>query len=111
MKKYYGVIDIGTLKVKLQIVEKSQTGELKTIEQSNILTCLGCHMAENGNRPKPENLEKLFAELSRCKKLMQKYGVKRMRVVSTHALREMAEVGTEIAKEIKKKNRYEHFVG
>jgi exopolyphosphatase/pppGpp-phosphohydrolase len=98
-----GVIDIGTLKVKFQIVEKTTSGKLITIEQSNILTCLGCQMDENGNRPKPENLEKVLKELQRCKGLLKKYKVSRMRVVSTHALREMGQVGQEIAEAIKKK--------
>jgi exopolyphosphatase / guanosine-5'-triphosphate,3'-diphosphate pyrophosphatase len=101
-----GVIDIGTLKVKFQIVEKTAAGKVKTIEQSNVLTCLGCNMGENNNKPKSENLKKVYRELLRCKRLLKKYKVSRVRVVSTHALREMGKVGREIAELIKKKTGF-----
>lgn len=98
-----GVIDIGTLKVKCQIVDKELTGRLLTIYQSNNLTCLGCHMDQNNNRPKDENLQKTLKELKRCKRMLVRYGVTKMRAVSTHALREMGEVGRKIAELIKSK--------
>jgi exopolyphosphatase/pppGpp-phosphohydrolase len=103
MSPRFGVIDIGTLKVKLQIIEVVPDGSFKTLEQSNILTCLGCNMAEYANRPNPKNLQKLFTELTRCKQLLQQYHVSKLRVVSTHALREMGAVGQEIAAQIKTK--------
>ncbi|KKQ41770.1 MAG: Ppx/GppA phosphatase [Microgenomates group bacterium GW2011_GWC1_37_8] len=96
-----GVIDIGTLKVKLQIVEMGHSGQFKTIYQSNNLTCLGCHMEQNNGRPKEENLQKTLQELIRCKNILDELGVKTSRIVSTHAIREMGNVGSEIAKLIK----------
>ena len=101
--KRYGVVDIGTLKVKLQIVEKTASGDLKTIEQSNNLTCLGVRMEENGGRPKEEYLQQTIGELERCKQVIKKEKVDRVRVVSTHALREMGQVGKEVVELIKKK--------
>ena len=107
LSKMYGVIDIGTLKVKLQIVKKASSGELVTVYQSNNLTCLGCHMEENNNRPKEQNLLKTFTELLRCKKVLDENKVGNLRVVSTHALREMGQVGNDIANEIHKKTGLE----
>ena len=72
MNNAYAVIDIGTLKVKLQVVEREPSGNLKTIYQSNNLTCLGCHMNENNNFPKKENLQKTINELVRCKEVLSK---------------------------------------
>ncbi len=104
--KSYAVIDIGTLKVKLQVVERQSSGSLKTVYSSNNLTCLGCNMNENLNRPKKENIQKTINELLRCKKILDDHKIKKVRVVSTHALREMGQVGKEIAKEIKKKTGF-----
>jgi exopolyphosphatase/guanosine-5'-triphosphate,3'-diphosphate pyrophosphatase len=98
-----GVIDIGTLKVKLLIEELAADGSLKTKYQSNNLTCLGVRMHENNNQPKPEYLQATFDELKRCKAVLKKEGVSKIRVVSTHALREMGGVGEEIAQKVKKK--------
>lgn len=95
-----GVIDIGTLKIKLQIVKLASPNNLATVYKSNTLTCLGLRMHENNNRPKQEYLEQTFNELSRCKQIIEKEGVDKLRVVSTHALREMGDVGKEIAKQI-----------
>lgn len=97
----YAVVDIGTLKVKCQVAEKNTKGELSTIYQSNNLTCLGCHMEQNNNKPKEENLTKLLVELKRCKLILDKYNVTKKRIVSTHALREMGKTGQDIAKLIK----------
>jgi exopolyphosphatase / guanosine-5'-triphosphate,3'-diphosphate pyrophosphatase len=98
-----GVIDIGTLKVKFLIADRKPDGKMETVYESNTLTCLGCHMDENGNKPKPENLEKAINELIRCQNLLKKYRVTKVRAVSTHALREMGKVGLEIARVIKQK--------
>jgi len=96
-----GVIDIGTLKVKFLIASVRAGGEIKPIYESNILTCLGVRMHENNNRPFPKYLRKTINELARCKKILLNENVKKIRVVSTHALREMGKVGQEIAKKIK----------
>lgn len=95
------VIDIGTLKVKFLVVEALPPGKPETIYQSNTLTCLGVRMHENDNRPLPEYLQQTIDELKRCKEIIDKEGIERLRVVSTHALREMGEVGTDIAKRVK----------
>lgn len=100
-KKSLGVIDIGTLKVKLLITEVDSRGEFQTKYQSNKLTCLGVRMHENNNRPKPKNLERTIKELKRCCRILERRGVEKLRVVSTHALREMGQVGKEVAHEIK----------
>lgn len=94
------VIDIGSLKVKLLIARVDKSGNYKPIYQSNILTCLGCHMEENQNKPLKENLAETIKELIRCRELINKHKVKKTRVVSTHALREMGSIGQQIAKEI-----------
>jgi exopolyphosphatase/guanosine-5'-triphosphate,3'-diphosphate pyrophosphatase len=101
--RHYGVIDIGTIKIKCQIVEKEPSGIVKTVYQSNNLTCLGCGMKQNGNRPLKSKLQKTISELKRCKKMFEKYKVVKSRIVSTHALREMGEVGKDIAKSIEEK--------
>ncbi|MBI4099409.1 hypothetical protein HY440_00205 [Candidatus Microgenomates bacterium] len=101
-KLRFGVIDVGTLKVKLQIVEVGSTGKLKTIYASSEMTFLGHQVDQNGGRPRPENLKKTIVELARCKKVMDKEAVSKVRAVSTHALREMGAVGREIAAKIKK---------
>lgn len=102
-KNLLGVIDIGTLKVKFLVEELVANGSLKTKYQSNNLTCLGVRMHENDNRPKPEYLKSTLDELKRCKEILKKENVKKVRVISTHALREMGGVGQEIASQIKKK--------
>lgn len=91
MTKRIAVIDIGTLKVKFQIVEVGKGGTWKTLEQSNTMTLLG-----------QGEVEKTLKELQRCKKALEKYDVKKLRVVSTHALREMGEKGKKIAARIRK---------
>ncbi len=91
-----GVVDIGTLKVKCLIVEDG-----KTIYQSNTLTCLGVRMHENNNRPLPEYLSQTLAELTRCQSVLKQEHVDKLCIVSTHALREMGQVGLDIAGDIK----------
>lgn len=94
-----GVIDIGTIKVKFLIVDAKPNGEQKTIYQSNTLTRFGVRMHENNNRPHEEYLQDTIAELLRCKKILEKESVKKERVVSTHALREMEAAGVEMQTE------------
>jgi exopolyphosphatase/pppGpp-phosphohydrolase len=102
MNNRFGVIDIGSLKVKFQVAERKSAGELVTLHQSSVLTQLGSELGHNGGRPKPEHLRATIAELARCQKLMAEIGVDRLRAVSTHALREMGPAGREIARQIKK---------
>ncbi len=101
--KRLAVIDIGTLKVKCLVVEKGSNGELKTIKQSSVLTLLGSGATEKNNQPKAEYLQDTIDELARCKKVLKAEKVEAVRVVSTHALREMGQVGKEVAEKIKKK--------
>lgn len=95
-KKRLAVIDIGTLKVKLLVAEEAENGELSPLYNSNTLTCLGLRLNENGNRPYEENLEKTIQELVRCQSVIKEQGAAKIRAVSTHALREIAN-GQEIA--------------
>jgi exopolyphosphatase / guanosine-5'-triphosphate,3'-diphosphate pyrophosphatase len=96
------VIDIGTLKVKFLLANKSPSGEITPQYSSNILTCLGVRMSENNNKPWPKYLKDTIGELKRCKEILANEKVDRLRVVSTHALREMGKVGKDIAGKIKK---------
>jgi exopolyphosphatase/guanosine-5'-triphosphate,3'-diphosphate pyrophosphatase len=95
------VIDIGTLKVKFLISEIITSSKFKTKYQSNTLTCLGVKMHENNNRPLPQYLDQTINELKRCNNIIQKEKVDKIRIVSTHALREMGEVGQDIVEKIK----------
>ncbi|HUW24757.1 MAG TPA: hypothetical protein VMW04_03990 [Patescibacteria group bacterium] len=99
--KRFGVIDIGTLKVKMEVVELSLHHQIQTLLQTNTLTELGTRMNENNNKPLPQNLKNTIDELKRCKKVFEDEGVDKWRVVSTHALREMKEEGLKVAKTIK----------
>ncbi|HUV71948.1 MAG TPA: hypothetical protein VMW25_02980 [Clostridia bacterium] len=101
--KRFGVIDIGSLKIKFEIVESSIGHHLTTIRQSSTLTGLGVRMRENKNKPLLENLERTIKELKRCKDIIEKEKVNKLRIVSTHALREMGEEGENIARLIKKR--------
>jgi exopolyphosphatase/guanosine-5'-triphosphate,3'-diphosphate pyrophosphatase len=96
-----GVIDIGTLKVKLLVTEISSKGKSTTLHQSNTLTCLGVRMHENHNRPLSQHLKQTTEELKRCQKILEQESVDKFRIVSTHALREMGQAGKEIASQIK----------
>lgn len=94
------VVDIGTLKVKLLIVEVTSSSTFTRLYQSNTLTCLGVRMHENNGRPKPEYLRQTIEELKRVKSVLEKEQISKIQVVSTHALREMGNVGYEIASTI-----------
>ena len=106
MTKNYAVIDIGTLKVKFLIASLTPSGELIEKYSSNTLTCFGCEMDKNNGYVLEENLVKTINELKRCKSLLKKYGVKKYRVVSTHAMRR-AKNKVEILKRIKKEVGFE----
>lgn len=96
------VIDIGTLKVKFLLGNITSLKKFETLYQSNTLTCLGVRMNENNNRPLDKYLQQTLTELKRCKEILKKENVEKIRVVSTHALREMGDVGKEVANRIKK---------
>ncbi len=100
-----GVIDIGTLKVKLQIADISPSGQFETTYQSNTLTRLGAQMVDN--KPVTEYLRDTIKELKRCQKVLEAQDIKKIRVVSTHALREMGQTGLDIIATIKKKTGFE----
>jgi len=87
MEKIYGIIDIGTLKVKLLIASLLPSGEFKEVYFSNELTCFGRGLDENNGFVREKNLEETIKELLRCKEVMKGYRVDNYRVVSTHALR------------------------
>lgn len=96
------VIDIGTLKVKFLLGDVGSKGNFETLHQSNTLTCLGVRMHENNNRPLQKHLNDTLEELRKCKSIIDKEKVKKVKVVSTHALREMGAVGKEVAATIMK---------
>lgn len=100
--KRVGVIDIGTLKVKAEIAEISG-GKAKTVFRSSVLTCLGLRMAENNNKPLPANLRKTLKELIRFKNIFKEQKTEDIRVVSTHAFREMGKEGEKLAVSIREK--------
>lgn len=106
MGRRFGVIDIGTLKVKCQVVEISASGDLKTLYSSNTMTFLGFRPGKDG-RPKSTYLQKTIAELARCQRIFAKMKVDKTRVVSTHALREIGAVSQEIVRKIKEKTGLE----
>lgn len=95
-----GVIDIGTLKVKFMVAEVKPSGKLITKYKSNNLTGLGVNIEGNGGRPEEKRLKDTILELKRCGVLLEKDKVRKFRVVSTHALREMGSIGSDIAKRI-----------
>lgn len=101
MSQKLAVIDIGTLKVKILIAETDHQGQIQPTYASNNLTYLGVRMRENNNRPKPEYVQDTIKELKRCRDILGKQRVTKLRVVSTHALREMGQAGREVAWQIK----------
>lgn len=105
MEKAYAVIDIGTLKVKL-LIASFTNGVLTEKYSSNTLTCFGCDMDKNGGYVQDANIVKTINELKRCKKMLKKFGVKKYRVVSTHAMRRSIN-RDEIIKRIKKEVGFE----
>jgi exopolyphosphatase / guanosine-5'-triphosphate,3'-diphosphate pyrophosphatase len=84
--QYYGVLDIGTLKVKCLVAAVSPSKRITKVYTSAELTCFGCDMVDGAIVD--ANLTRTIAELKRCQKIFKKYGVRSYRVVSTHALRQ-----------------------
>ncbi len=97
-----GVIDIGTLKIKFLVVDVDASKKITTKYESNTLTCLGVRMHENNNKPHEDHLQETINELKRCGSVLGKEKVDKIKVVSTHALREMGNVGYEVAERINK---------
>ena len=88
MNNLYGVIDIGTLKVKFLVAKYVPGQPMETVHFETTHTLLGYGTKENGGNIKDEYLEQTVQELLRCKKVMEEMGVTTYRAVSTHALRE-----------------------
>lgn len=87
MNGIYGVADIGTLKVKTEIASVEPSGALKRIYASNVLTCFGVGLEEHGGSVQKRYLEETIRELKRVRQEFARNGVKKFRVVSTHAMR------------------------
>lgn len=101
MNNNYAVVDIGTLKVKCLVVSVSSNGEISEKYSSNTLTCFGSHLVANNGFILEENLVRTITELERCKAILKKYDVGKLKVVSTHAMRR-AKNKNEIVERIKK---------
>jgi len=86
----YAVVDIGNLKLLI-------SDGKRTLYESNTLTRLGLRMHKNNNRLHPEHIKSTVKELNRCKEKINELKVKKTRVVSTRALREM-HAGQKVAK-------------
>lgn len=82
----YGIIDIGTVKVKCLVATRRRDGSFRKRYSSNTLTCFGCNMGDSG-QVVDTYLERTITELNRCREVFEKLGVASYRVVSTHALR------------------------
>ncbi len=90
MENIYGIVDIGTLKVKTEIASVGNDGVLKKVASSNNLTCFGVGIDENNGLAQKKYVEQTIDELLRVKAEFAKYGVNKFRVVSTHAMRRAA---------------------
>jgi len=87
MQTIYGVVDIGTLKVKSEIARLEPNGSLARLASRATLTCFGVGMDESGGRPQEKYLLQTLAELKHVKDEFKKFGVQKFRIVSTHAMR------------------------
>lgn len=90
MKDVYGVVDIGTLKVKTEVTSVEENGVLQRRYSSNTLTCFGVGLDENNGLVQKQYIQQTLAELKRVKAEFEKHGVDKFRVVSTHAMRRAA---------------------
>lgn len=86
----FAVIDIGTLKIKSEVVSVASDGTFTRIYSSNILTCFGVGLDTNNGEPLQENLNNTITELLRLRAEFKKLGVKNVKVVSTHVMRKLA---------------------
>lgn len=105
-KKIYGVIDIGTLKVKTEIASVNNEGSLERLYASNTLTRFGIGLETNGGCPLELHLVDTINELNRIKKEFKNHRVTNWRVVSTHAMRQ-AKNQNEIIKRVKQETGFE----
>jgi len=87
MFKKYGVIDIGTLKVKFLIASVSPDKSFDQVYFSNELTCFGVGLDENQGFVQEKYLDQTIQELQRCKEVAKNHDVGSLKVVSTHAMR------------------------
>ncbi|MEK9166299.1 MAG: hypothetical protein AAB846_01030 [Patescibacteria group bacterium] len=99
--KVYGVVDIGTLKVKAEIASVEPDGLLEKLYSSNVLTLFGTGLDENGGMVQEQYIRQTIDELQRLKGEFKKHGVEKSRVVSTHAMRK-AKNREDIVERIKK---------
>ena len=90
MKDVYGVVDIGTLKVKTEIASVAENGVLQRVYSSNNLTCFGVGIDENNGFAQEQYIQQTIDELQRVRAKFKKHGVDKFRVVSTHAMRRAA---------------------
>lgn len=89
MNKRYGVVNVGSLKVKC-LVGTFEGKDLSVLYRSNELTCLGCGMEENQGAILKEHLEETVEEVLRVKKVIERAGCVKTRAFATHALRDAA---------------------
>lgn len=87
MPSPYGIIDIGTLKVKCLIGSFTLDEGFHEIYSSNVLTCFGCEMDQNDGYILEQNIHKTIEELKRCLTLFNDHHVVKSTIVATHALR------------------------
>ncbi|OGZ52985.1 MAG: hypothetical protein A3A29_02060 [Candidatus Ryanbacteria bacterium RIFCSPLOWO2_01_FULL_47_79] len=87
MRDVYGVVDIGTLKVKTEIASVAKSGVLKSIYSSNVLTCFGVGLDEYDGFAQEKYIRQTINELRRIRHELERHDAKKFRVVSTHAMR------------------------
>lgn len=84
--KRYAAIDIGAHAVKLKIVERSQKGHIKTLEDLIHPLMLGNRVYEN-KRLDPSDIDEIAKTLHQFLRLMQEYKVETYRAVATSVIR------------------------
>lgn len=99
------VIDIGTIKLKLLIAEVLPSGDFKVIHKDSALTCLGVQLDEHGDVIEDKRVADTIVALKKFKQEIERYGAKKVKIVSTHILREAKNARTVIQK-IKKQTGF-----
>ena len=85
--KSFAVIDIGSHKLKMKIVEIIGKGEVKTLESADLLIPLGRDTFNDG-KLSFESVKKTCKAIQGFKHLMGDYSVREWRIVATSAIRE-----------------------
>lgn len=93
------VIDIGTLKIKFEICEFDSNFNFKTLYKEKYLTVLGRDLDKTNNMIIEKSVIKAINALKECKKKLEEYDVKLLKVVATDALRK-AKNGDDVRKRI-----------